>query len=73
MQYDLTAGQILRLLGAGGPENKSSFEAMKQELGLPLPYIYREFMEVAWNCPILSTGDLWTGQMIPFDMKPAPL
>ncbi len=73
MQYDLTAGQILRLLGAGGPENKSSFEAMKQELGLPLPQPYQEFMETAWNCPILSTGDLWTGQMIPFDMKPAPL
>lgn len=73
MQYHLTAGQILRLLGFGSQENRQSFEAMKQKLGLPLPQAYQEFMEVAWDCPLLATGDLWVGQMIPSQMDPCPL
>ena len=73
MQYEISAPQILRRLGFGGPETAQAFETMKMELNLPLPPVYQEFMEVAWNCPLLATGDLWTGQMIPFPMIPCPL
>lgn len=73
MKYTLTAAQILGLLGYGGEESKGTFETMRQNLGLPLPQVYQNFMEAAWNCPLLATGDLWTGQMIPFEMIPRPL
>ncbi|MCI8808617.1 MAG: hypothetical protein HFF84_00585 [Oscillibacter sp.] len=73
MQYSLTAAEILKRLGFQEPVGREYLNALKQECGIPLPRVYEEFMEVADNCLLLSTSDIWPGQMIPFEQRPCLL
>lgn len=70
MKYDLSAVEILRFLGYDKPVGKEALEAWMQEKGTSFPKVYCEFMELAMNCPMLETADLWVGRMGNFTMKP---
>lgn len=70
MRYDLSAIEILKQLGYDKPVGRERLEQWMQEKGTRFPKVYLEFMEVAMDCPMLETADVWVGQMGNYMMKP---
>lgn len=70
MQYNLSAAEILKVLGYDKPVGKETLKGWMQELGTTFPKVYCDFMELAMDCEMLETSDLWVGKMINFVMKP---
>ena len=73
MKYDLSPLELLKLLGFDQPVGREALKTFQEEAGIPLPKLYRKFLELAMDCPLLGTGDLWCGQMIPIRMRPCLL
>lgn len=71
MQYNLTAIEILQHLGFDAPLGRQTLETLKKKYDIPLPKVYRTFMEKAMDCPVLGTSDLWTCQRfsLPQELK----
>lgn len=71
MQYNLTAIEILQHLGFDAPLGRQTLETLKKKYDIPLPKVYRTFMEKAIDCPVLGTSDLWTCQRfsLPMELK----
>lgn len=65
IQYDLSAAKILKILGYTQPAGREWLEKLKVEKQIPLPHVYSEFMELAWQCPLFATSNLWTGKITP--------
>ncbi len=63
IQYELSAVELLKRLGYEEPSGREELENFMQEKGVRLPKVYREFMELAMDCPMLETSDLWTGRL----------
>ena len=59
MQYDLSAVEILNILGYNKSVGKPFLETIKQKYQISLPKRYCDFMEIAWHCPMLETCDVW--------------
>lgn len=70
IRYDLSAAEILKLLGYEKNTGRKRLDQLMEEKGICLPKVYQEFMEVAADCPMLETSDLWVGEMVPFVMNP---
>lgn len=65
IQYDLSAAAVLKILGYERPKGQERLEQLKREKQIPLPAVYTEFMELAWQCPLFATSSLWTGKAQP--------
>ena len=52
IQYDLSAAELLQILGYSQPVGRDFLGELKQEKQIPLPSTYAEFMESAWKYPI---------------------
>lgn len=59
MKYNLSAVEILKMLGYDQPVGREMLEAFKKENHISLPKCYEEFMELAYECPLLETADIW--------------
>ncbi len=70
IRYDLSATEILKQLGYNKNTGRAALDQLMEEKGICLPKVYQEFMEVAADCPMLETSDLWVGEMVPFVMNP---
>ena len=66
IQYDLSAAELLKILGYSQPAGRDFLEELKREKQIPLPLVYTEFMELAWQCPLFATSNLWTGAAVPW-------
>ena len=66
IQYDLSAAELLQILGYSQPVGRDFLEELKQEKQIPLPSTYAEFMESAWKYPIFSTSNLRTSKVKPW-------
>lgn len=63
MRYDLSATEILKRLGYQQLVGTERLKQWMEEKEIIFPKVYCEFMEVAMDCPMLETADLWVGQM----------
>lgn len=63
MKYDLSAVEMLKMLGYDQPTGREWLEKLKQEKQISLPKAYIEFMELMADCPLLRTSNLWIGKM----------
>ena len=63
MKYDLSAVEMLKMLGYDQPTGGEWLEKLKQEKQISLPKAYIEFMELMVDCPLLGTSNLWIGKM----------
>lgn len=63
MQYNLSAVEMLRILGYDQPTSVEWLEKLKQDNHICLPKTYIEFMELMADCPLLATSNLWIGKM----------
>ena len=63
MKYDLSAVEMLKMLGYDQPTGGEWLEKLKQEKQISLPKAYTEFMELMVDCPLLGTSNLWIGKM----------
>ncbi len=63
MQYNLSAVEMLRILGYNQPTSGGWFEKLKQDNRISLPKTYTGFMELMADCPLLATSNLWVGKM----------
>ncbi len=63
MKYDLSAVEMLKLLGYDQPTGREWLEKLKLEKQISLPRAYIEFMELMADCPLLGTSNLWIGKM----------
>ena len=63
MKYDLSAVEMLKMLGYDQPTGREWLEKLKQEKQISLPKAYTEFMELMVDCPLLGTSNLWIGKM----------
>jgi len=61
IKYDLTAIEILKLLGYSKPIGKENLEVFEKEKDLKLPSCLFDFLSVAYDNPLLTTADIWTG------------
>ena len=59
-QYDLTAVEILKLLGYTEPVGKDALLQAEREKNLKLPPALFEFWSLAADCPLFRTADIWT-------------
>ncbi len=59
-KYDLTAVEILRLLGYTEPVGKDVLLKAEQEKDLKLPPALFEFWSLAADSPLFKTADIWT-------------
>lgn len=66
IQYDLSAAGLLRILGFDQRAGRTFLEQLKQDKQIPLPSVYVEFMELAYQCPLFATSNLWTGASTPW-------
>lgn len=57
MKYDLSAVELLRILGYTEPVGTDFLETLKEQYLLPKAYC--NFMELAYDCPMLETSDIW--------------
>lgn len=60
IRYDLSATELLNYLEYDTPAKKERLEKFLPK-GVPLPKVYRDFIEVAFACPLLRTADIWVG------------
>lgn len=63
MQYNLSAVEMLRILGYTQPTTGEWLEKLKQDNHINLPKTYIEFMELMADCPLLATSNLLVGKM----------
>lgn len=63
MRYDLSAVEILKILGYDQPIGREWIEKLKQDKNIDLPKTYTKFMELMVDCPLLGTSNLWVGKM----------
>lgn len=70
MKYDLSALEMIKLLGYNRSIGQAWLEKIKQKNQILLPKTYCEFMEFAVDCPLLATSDLWIGRMNPTECNP---
>jgi len=63
MRYNLSAVEMLRILGYNQPTSGEWLEKLKQDNHISLPKTYTEFMELMADCPLLATSNLWVGKM----------
>lgn len=59
MKYNLSALEIMKFLGYDALVGKEKLEEFEKVHQVALPQTYRDFMEVAHQCPMLETADLW--------------
>lgn len=59
-RYDLTAAQILRILGYTEPVGKEVLLQAEREKNLKLPSALFEFWSLAMDNPLFETADIWT-------------
>lgn len=59
-RYDLTAIEILKLLGYTEPVGKAALLKAEQEKDLKLPPALFEFWSLAADSPLFETADIWT-------------
>lgn len=60
MKYNLSAIEVMNLLGYVAPIKQVELEAFEQENGIKLPNILREFICLAAGNPLLATADVWS-------------
>lgn len=60
IKYDLTAIEMLRLLGYTEPVGKMRLEEFEKENNVKLPSLLLEFLSLAWDNSLFSTADIWT-------------
>lgn len=65
IQYDLSAAELLKILGCTQPVGREWLEQLQREKQISLPPVYTEWMELAWQCPLFATSNLWTGKVQP--------
>lgn len=63
MQYNLSAVEMLRILGYTQSTSTEWLEKLKQNNHINLPKTYTEFMELMADCPLLATSNLWVGRL----------
>ena len=63
IKYDLSAVEILNILGYRQPTGKNWLEKLEQEKNIKLPKVYSDFMKLMSDCPLLGTSNLWIGEM----------
>ena len=61
MKYNLSAVEIMKFLGYCEPVGREKIQAFEQANQVVLPETYRTFMELANQCPLLDTADVWNG------------
>lgn len=59
-RYDLTAVELLKLLGYTEPVGKDALAQAERENNLKLPPALFEFLSLAADSPLFSTADIWT-------------
>jgi len=59
IKYDLTAIEILKLLGYSKPIGKENLEVFEKENNLKLPSCLFDFLSVIYDNPLLATADIW--------------
>ncbi len=64
MKYNMSAVEILKILGYNEPTGKEWLEKFKKDNNITLPKAYEDFMELAYNCPLFGTGNVWIGKHI---------
>lgn len=62
-RYDLTAVQILNLLGYTEPVGKDALSQAEKEKNIKLPSALFEFLSLAADSPLFKTADIWTGKV----------
>ncbi|MFG6327890.1 MAG: SMI1/KNR4 family protein [Lachnospiraceae bacterium] len=60
INYNITAGQVLSMLGYDNPESRKFLDGIEKEYNIKLPAVLRDFYEPAYGCPLLLTADIWT-------------
>jgi len=60
VRYDLTAVEILKLLGYTEPVGKDAILQAEQDKAVKLPHALFEFWSLAADCPLFETADIWT-------------
>lgn len=70
MKYDLSALEIIKILGYNHPVGQKWLEKIKLKNQVNLPVTYCNFMEFAVDCPLFHTSDLWVGKMVPAVYEP---
>lgn len=60
LNYDLKAEQVLKILGYSEPVGEEFINGIEQKYNIKLPKCLRDFYMVAYQCPLLSTADIWT-------------
>lgn len=62
-RYDLSAVQILKLLGYTDPVGRDALSRAQQEKNIKLPPPLFEFLSLAADSPLLETADIWTKKL----------
>lgn len=60
INYNITASQILRILGYDNPESRGFLAGIEKNYNIKLPAVLWDFYKAAYECPLLSTADIWT-------------
>ena len=60
MQYNLSAVEIIRFFGYDKAAAGNKLFDFAKKNGVTFPKEYGDFMETAYNCPLLKTADIWT-------------
>lgn len=58
VNYDLTAVQVMEILGYNKPSGDAMINRFEQEYNIKMPASLSSFLRVAYECPMLSTCDL---------------
>ena len=58
VNYDLTADQVLRILGYNKPSGDTMINQFEREYNIKMPGSLSSFLRIAYECPMLSTCDL---------------
>ena len=64
INYNIKADQILGILGYNQPAGEGFLNGFERENNVKLPLCLRNFYKVAYKCPLLSTADIWTDDML---------
>ena len=62
VNWNLQAVEILETLGCTGTGGRKVLDSFEKESGVKLPKKLYEFLCVAYNSPLFSTADIWTGK-----------